>query len=1214
MIKRRKGTVRGKRLNENLLNNDFQIDQRSFWEIMGYLSFYLEKINYYNIENQMDGDWQALVKNDHIIYMVLMVNEPLTDLSNIAESYGEIRTVDYDDLTMVKVLLKWYNKISEWQYVTNSQGEKKLSNKIKNVLTDVLDHQYHQLIVYQEELLSKEQHLLKTLPPQPDEPLELDKVIHIFQKAIIHIQEFTKEYLEKNMHSDSDHLPNNAMYIAFSLLFKTIQRNLNRLSKKHLDFYYKDILHQEKSSGTPTKTIVNFELLPAIPSSLVDKGAKLSAGKLYESKKEVIFETTKPIVVYQMELMELQTLVFNKNPDLKIGTDQPLISSVSKNQLIRNGKEKEDRDDWYLFGANKQTVRSTQVTSDKMTQLGFIIGAPVLFLEDGYREISLQFNMEKESSNKLFWSVLQQIEEGGNITTDTAFSYVFNEAFRISYTSKKGWVSIQNYSVEYDKIANNITINFILESTDPALENGLGIIEQLRWPSIRVEFNEYAPVYPYSFFKGLQMNSIDIDVNVQRIRNLSLYNDVGKIATGKYFNLFGPSPELGSYLMIGKSELFKKKIEHLEIDLKWDALPKDFGGFETYYNNYPGQINNESFKVQFTALSNSYWLPIESEEALVSNLYSVHKALTSEGYKSVQLDHTSRIEINAFDQLGVTENFDLKDPLIYGGDSQSGFVKLTLIAPSCGYGQDLYQKEFTEITTYNAQNETQLPYPNKPLIPKLKEVTINYQASSTIRFNQELLKSTISEENRGELKHITPFGLEDVINNQEVKKYTLVEDFKQDGYLFLGIKGSMEGATVSIYFHLLQSSTSKKIHPKGLVWEYFQRDKWIAFEDERIILDETNGFVKSGIVELVLPNLNDFDQDEKELYWIRVSTLENVQHYPKIKGIYLNAVEAVCMSDDPVIIGKEIPAGSIKKNVGKSPNIKKVNQPSPSYGGVLEESSHQFYTKVSERLRHKSRAVSIWDYERLILEEFKEVRAVKCTNLDASFNAQPGKVKVIVLSSNWVHNERHYFDQGKLDDMKQFLQKKSSPFIDIEIVNPKVEYLLVNCMVEFMPEDNGGYYTNLLNQDIADFLSPISNIKNNGGGIGKSVIPNMVISFIDHLPYIKKVDKLTVEHITRDRGNHYSLGVYSSGQEIKTKLPWSILCPVKQHNIVNIMNDKKVVNMMDVGLGNMEIGLDLIVNTITEGKHQIATSNDSNQQVNESKTINDSILVFKNKS
>jgi len=520
------------------------------------------------------------------------------------------------------------------------------------------------------------------------------------------------------------------------------------------------------------------------------------------------------------------------------------------------------------------------------------------------------------------------------------------------------------------------------------------------------------------------------------------------------------------------------------------------------------------------------------------------------------------------------------------------------------------------VAIFNAKNKKQLPYPNKPFVPKVNRISLSYKASDTIVFDEKLSKTTKISDKNGEFLHISPFKIKELTASLSTYKQTLVSGFKQEGYIFLGLSGLMDrDTTISLFFDFLQSSTGVNINKDNLIWESFQSNRWVKLNKGNIILDNTLGFTKSGIIELLLPKVSSDELKNNEgRYWIRVSTINNSENYPKIKGIYINASEVICISDDSSIIGKEIPVGSIKKIAGKLPDVKKVIQPIASFGGIIEESEDLFYTSISERLRHKGRAVSAWDYERIILENFNNVRAVKCTKLDDSFTPVLGKIKVIVLNSKWNNSERHYFNGNTLNQMKKTLLEISSPFIDIEVMNPTVEYLLANCTVGFKPENNGGYYINLMNENISDFLSPTSGINKGFGGIGGSALPTMLISFLEELPFVESIIKLTVEHIVKKDSNQYSLNVYKDGEEIKTTTPWSVLSPVKEHNILCVIDKTQDINKQNVGLGNMQIGLDYILQSSTTEctKKQYEQDNAYTENKNIPQ-FDDAILLFKNK-
>ncbi|WP_340065863.1 baseplate J/gp47 family protein [Ascidiimonas aurantiaca] len=1236
MTHRRNGTIRDNRFNKDLTDSSFRIDQRTFWDVMGYVASYLEYINYYNLENEKEGNWRVFVENDPLIFMCIIINEPLNELDKLIRNHRSTEVSRSENLNTVKVLIAWYRKINFWYQKLYDLNEKKLAYKIKNILSDVLMYVKRDLDQYETQLSAIKDVVKKEpeaedpvtvggfMPPPPNfatgKPIDISKAIHTFHRIIVHIQQFTKVYLEKNFFGRDKHLPNNALYIAFALLFKKVQADINTLSGRHLDFYYKDILQQTINNGTPTQTIVSFDLLPTIPYALIEKGTRLSAGKLFGSKTDILFETKSPLVANQIKITELQTLAFNSNPYIKVGTEFPLISSVTKKDLVTNGLDSSDRSNWYLFGSNYKYLKNARVNEGEAASLGFIIGSPVLILSEGYRQIDIVFSLEQESSQNTLWKLLKEIKENRKVGMDIAFASVFNNAFNIAYSSEKGWALFENYEILYDETLNTLTLQVILDSGAPALVYSEKAAGALQWPSIKVSLNDYAPVFVYSFLKGVIIDTIHIRVSVERMKDVSLYNQIGKMPLGKVFELFGPLPEVGSYVMIGKSELFQKQINTMTIGFNWDSLPADYGGFTTYYDGYPGNITNSSFKVHLSVLSNGYWLPLNHDPSLEAPLFQTHKALTPEGYESEQLNNTSNLNLDSFGKLVSEQDFRLKEPLVYTVNSRSGFFKLTLTAPEDGFGNNQYQKEFTEIATFNAKNKTQIPYPNKPFVPKVSGISLNYEASDTLIFNEELSKNTVSGENTGTFSHITPFGPEPVITDQIVYKNTLLPDFEAEGYLFLGLSGVTASTTISVYFELSSATVFNALRKDKLSWEYYRLNQWVPFEDGNIIFDDTNGFIKSGIIELTLPYTKQmFDEQEDNTYWIRISAFKNASYYPVIRGIYMNAVSTVCISDNPEITGRDIPAGSIVKLEGKHPDIKSVKQPTISFGGRKVETETQFYNRVSERLRHKDRAISIWDYERLILENFDSVRVVKCTNLNKDFRSVPGEVKVIVLSNQWSHTAPFFYNSDVLERMKAFLMNLTGPFVNIQVVNPVVEYLLVKCIITLEPKDQGGFYMNLLNTDISNFLSPISKLENGVGGIGGTVVPTMLVSYMENLSYIKNVKKLVIEHIVQKGTNNYLLGVYRDSEEIKTTTPWSILAPVNQHQILSFNASNSEESDLRAGIGNMEIGLDLIL----EDKAPEHTARDTTPEIPEDSEIDkkkrdkkpyNAIFVFKAKS
>jgi len=1184
-IEKRNGTIQSKRLAEYLLDSTFRIDDRAPWDVLSYIASYLEHVNYYSIDDRIEGNWRKYVEKDVIIFLASIIDYPTDDIDDLIRNYDYKKVKD--DSTRRKIILilgQWWKKIHEWSRNLEKLDEKNLADKIKKSLVNGIMFNRDYILELGEGKIDMA-NLQNAAKNASNIGAILDEILHDFQKAIAHIKEIAKNHFKEYVISKADdqdnHLPHNAMYIAFALLFREVQGKLNELSKRHLDFYYKDILNQKHDKGRPVRAIVNFDLQPAVKGTVIPKGTRLSAGKAMGNDAEIIFETSKNLRAYPCELVNIQTLFINSNKYIEVGTTHPIISSVTYNKLMSYSEELISRDQWYVFGANKKTILDGEIDESRTGKLGFIIGSPVLFLSEGRREITIDFHLEETTSKAILWKLLHEIKCHKDYALNAVVSMVFDQAFIISYTNKKGWIPCEEYSIECDELQNCFTIKVLLDMTDPAMETGVNIEEELRWPSVKVELNEFAPIYVYSFFKEVEIETIAIDVAVQEMKNLSLYNNISKIPLGKPIELFGPEPKKGAYMMLGHSELFKKHIEDVTVRIDWDNIPSDYGGFETYYDRYNAGIDNTTFQIQFSALSNGYWLPQNNADTNTKPLFNTTHCITPEGFDSVQLEKSSTIDFDTFKELLITPHYELQDPLLYSITSGSGFIKMTLTGPEFGFGSDLYQQEFIDIATYNAKNKKQLPYPNKPFVPKIKEVALNYKASDRLSFVEKIVTNDSTNMYEGEFKHIKPYMVEDVIVNQMVRKHTLLANFTEEGYLILGIKGAVGGTDLNIFFNFLRSSTTTAIKDNTLNWEYLSVPNWQPFERSAIIRDNTEGFIKSGIVQLIVPHLTVKEKGNvDDITWIRATTREDVENYPKIKGIYLNAVEARCMDDDPTIIGRKIKAESIHKIDGKLPDVKRVYQAAETYAGRIPEMEDQFYTRVSERLKHKGRAVTLWDYERIILENFPDVKVVKCTSFNESFEPVPGHVKVIVLSKRWTDEDPYYYSKMVLKRMKDFLNKISSSFIDIEVINPSVERLIVNCNVLFNRIDPGRNYRQKLSEEITKFLSPIDTMTTNKGGIGGSIMPSTISNYIENLPYVKRLEKFNVEHIIRKGTNTYTLDTHDREKIITAQTPWSVLAPLKGRHRIMIREDRspiEEVNDLNVGVGLMGVGVDFII-------------------------------------
>ena len=1221
-MENRNGTIRQERLPKNLLHSTFKIDDRSIWDILGYISSFLKEINYYNLQNEPDESWHDLIKNDPVIFIVSIINEPFSELKKLVGEKEFDTTSLQNKLRIAELLLNEFNKVNSWFKILHEMGESRLANKIGNILNDLLIFEKRQLekfISTQKDTSAQTEkavsYLPQMLPPPPEDATELKfgKAVNIFFKGIYHIRETAQNHLLHTFMDRKGHAAHNALYLVFTVLFQKLSNRLNAQTKNHLDFYYQKVLKQEPDNGKQSLAVIIVELIPGVSNFLLEVGTKVSAGKINNSIQEYVFETQKPLLIQAAKIESLQTLYLNKNKYVKTGTRMPLISSVKHEFLINKERSTfKNRDTSYLFGADEHSTLATQIEKSEVGTLGFVISSSVLLLSEGVRHIDLSIKLVQKSATDILISLLNEIKEHRKKDINFIFDEIFSKAFKISYSSLKGWITLPNYEVFFDFNTCELCFKLLVKITQPAVAITKNNKEQLRWPAIKIELNEYAPVYVYSFLEGIEVEVINIDVSVSELKNLSIYNNIGKIAPAKTFDLFGPIPEARSWILLGKSELFQKEVTSLTINIDWNNLPTDPGGFENYYHQYAEEISNDTFKVDFSMLSRGYWLQSQEKDHYNTSLFETEPSLTRSGVETVQLKNRSTLHFDGISDLGVVSDSNLKDPLLYTVHSDTGFVRLMLTAPSYGFGQELYQEEFTSIAVYNAQNKENLPYPKKPFIPKVNKINMGYEASDSLYFSAQHASAEKQKKGDHDFFHMTPFGWNQPFNEFTTGSIDILPAYKAEGYLFMSLSEVSVMEPISLYFDLNTVANQNRIKSNNLRFEYLEFENWKPISNKNILQDHTGGLTKSGILEVLLPEVSGYKKENHKNYKLRIVALDNAANYPLLKGVYVNAVEVKGIITDKNLRGLELSPGNINKLVGKYPTIQKVYQPVATFGGKPEENEAQFYTRVSERLRHKGRAVSTWDYERLILEQFTEVKAVKCTNLDGNFKPTHGHVRIIVLPTSWRPNYRSFFNQNMLERMQQYLKKLASASVTIEMMNPQIEYLLVRGEIEYQKDEDGSYFEKQIHEDINAFLSPVYNMKDSYEGIGGVVVPNTVTGFVEDLSYVKSVKKLAIEHIIQKGVNRFSLGIFNLGQEIEPSTPSSVLVPCKWHHLENIYQIKDHIDITNPGIGALEIGTDFILG---EPYHELVSleTNSRSKEGKKKKDTNNAILVQRTK-
>ena len=197
-------------------------------------------------------------------------------------------------------------------------------------------------------------------------------------------------------------------------------------------------------------------------------------------------------------------------------------------------------------------------------------------------------------------------------------------------------------------------------------------------------------------------------------------------------------------------------------------------------------------------------------------------------------------------------------------------------------------------------------------------------------------------------------------------------------------------------------------------------------------------------------------------------------------------------------------------------------------------------------------------YERLVLEQFPEIYKVKCI-ASAVGSDTPSAAKVTLVVVPDISNTAPFFPLEPkapvylLEEIQAYLQKYTSPFVQIMVQNPRYERIKYQVSIRFRHGYEQGYYLNQLNEDLKRFLSPWAYEEQADIPFGSSIHNSSVIYFIEKRPYVDYVANLKLyEQVVINVDLQDRLDNYSESNVAQVRYPDSILVSAPEHIIETI--------------------------------------------------------------
>ncbi|GMQ25622.1 hypothetical protein Aoki45_23040 [Algoriphagus sp. oki45] len=996
-----------------------------------------------------------------------------------------------------------------------------------------------------------------------------------------------KNFFTQDIQPEQLTAPHFALFLAFLQNYTLLQKDLNTLTKRHLDFFYRDVLRIREKPAEPDQAYLIIQLAKHVGEYLIPSLTSFKAGK-DGLGLPVSFRTLSDQAVNKAEVADLKALFKDEF--------SRFYASPIANSEDGNGAEIiQSEGGWSTFGIPKTLYPE----SDRLSAiLGFAVSSPVLFLAEGERKISLSLlffpdeqlleNLNKLNLNSSFrfwlsgekdwieantggeksqeqaktdalkfinsakkWQDIAGIEpqagpihddpeigthrpfsgyDIGEITAKNILAYrdsllgkVFRDLEDVKDVRGMGEDKYHDLIYSFQKQTHQIInrgsdgIELILNfSLNPEQEAIVGYDREVllqkfstTQPVVKVELAPTAQSYAYPMLQDAKLRSLKLGVDVSGVQNLILQNDQTVLPVGKNIHPFGFRPTQGSHFYVGSREVFSKDLNSLSITAEWAGLPSTGNGFQDHYKGYleKDSRTNLKFRVEPTLLKDRAWIKHPKNASYFLSLFGPSDTAPPISETTLTLDGEMLQLLGSDPELEEIET--------WSPDKKRGFLRLSLITPDFGHKD--YPILFAGEVLKKLDNPD-LPLPKEPYTPELKSVSLTYTAEDTF---------TTESGKWSHFFHIGPFG--EALFQE--KNPPLIPQFTAQGELMIGLKNHLPGQSIQLLFHILDGSGNPEKPVPIVSWSYLSGNIWKSVDKLDLALDQTRGMIQTGLVQFTLPKAADSSHTimPDGHTWLKASVAENAEALPKLTGILAQAIEVTFDSkqNDPNRLAEALPAGTISKLVLSQNQISKINQPFGSFGGKMAEAEENFYTRVSERLRHKQRSITKWDYEHLVLEEFPEVYQVKALNhtyyegnLQEYRALAPRHVTLVIIANvqnqNALDPLRPKASVSLLSKIKEMLLKKCSPGVLLHVINPVYEELQIKTKVRFLPAVDQSIHTKKLEDDLKAFLSPWAFGPTEQFQFEGEIHSSVILHFIEKLPYVDFLSCFELYHLIKN--------------------------------------------------------------------------------------------------
>ena len=883
--------------------------------------------------------------------------------------------------------------------------------------------------------------------------------------------------------------PSLALLVAFLYNYVGIVSPFNQRWERLQDFYLKDILKGIARKRKPLSTWLSFEKSPAVTSVLLQRNMYFKGEK---DENIAGYKLLSDMCVTGMKVAGVSIIRVEKKSDRYPEAALGYVTSVLQSTL-------KDR-----------TYRPEPI--------GLRIHSMLLLLGEGEREVSVWFALNRESQQRWI-GMVDEVAKAQEINFDEAVFKILNDSFLLKVSTSEGDREVDRFHLRWEE-GTGLRLTFRLDESFPPVcpEKGESV------PALSLLMNTEAWLFPYSWACRLEVRSVRVHVKVNGLREFSLYNELGQVDLHQPFSPFGAQGDKGAWVAFGCYEMALKPVTHVELHFRWLHLPVGNGGLEEHYRESHKGVNNRSFRARTEYLQNREWkrtYGIEEHYLFCTSSASVPVAADAVKEETKIVFEVPEVVLSPLDDI----------TRFRPGEVRSGFYRLVLSAPDMGFGTHEYRRLFAEVMMENSHRRKKRSLPEPPLALQMDAVSLNYTAEEEVQF-------AVGYHSGIRFSYIRPLSGKVDTTPDITHPITLADGPEDEGNILIGIADAIGENIIRLYIgmELLQREIDHEYLP-SVDWYYRDSSRWVKVDPVYVLRDDTGGLMHSGAVIIQFPfSISPEMTDTEGVFWICAGIHSNLCNCSVLRNVSLNVAEAAWTAEEEM--EKSVPGLLSYRRVGLLDTT------------ASEESETEMKARLSERIAHRQRPLLPCEYEQLVLQEFPGLAKVKCLRGIDAKSLNRTTVVTLVAIRNRISEDWPLCTDRLLCGIEAFLRPYTSPFAEIDAINPVYEEVTVFCGVSLKEGQQAGEAISDINRNLCRCIAPW-NEGQKEPVLGYSFSIRDLVSCIRENPAVEALHGMKLLQVMGEE-EKFGLKAYTSEQDenqmIAPSVPWGILVPaVRQY-------------------------------------------------------------------